>query len=232
MSEQKRKALKKIAKCLELGNSANVNEAAQAIRMAHRLMLKYGLEQDDIEFIKMGKTKSKTLLPTDISSQILKIIRGINRRFGVECVLTNYKGLKQAEFIGAAERAIFAAFAFDIVYREMNQQTGQFRNSFAGTGTSTSEVARRVSSFLAGWLEGALEKLPVLNTDDDHDQRMANYIDKQFENLDRETFKKQLQEAMKALTDDYEKGMKKGRSISVSRPVGGTSAQQELKRLN
>lgn len=205
MSDKKRKALQKIAKCLELGNSANVNEAAQAIRMAHRLMLKYGLEKDDIEFIKMGKTKSATLLPTDISQSILKIIRGINRRFGVECVLTNYKGLKQAEFIGMAERAIFAAFAFDVVYREMNQQTGQFRNSFQGTGTSSSEVNRRVGSFLAGWIEGALEKLPTLTTDDDHDKRMTNYIDREFENLDRETFKQQLQEAMKALTDDYEK---------------------------
>ncbi|AJR08765.1 DUF2786 domain-containing protein [Photobacterium gaetbulicola] len=226
MSEQKRKALKKIAKCLELGNSANVNEAAQAIKMAHRLMLKYGLEQDDIEFIQMGKTKTKTLLPADISQQILKIIRGINRRFGVECVLTNHKGLKQAEFIGVAERAIFAAFAFDIVYREMNQQTGQFRNSFQGTGTSNAEVSRRVSSFLAGWLEGALEKLPELNTDDDHDKRMTNFIDKEFKNLDRETFKKQLQEAMNALTDDYEKGMKKGRAISVNRPVAGEKAFQ------
>ncbi|MGF1702014.1 transcriptional regulator, partial [Photobacterium makurazakiensis] len=140
--------------------------------------------------------------------------------------LTNHKGLKQAEFIGVAERAIFAAFAFDIVYREMNQQTGQFRNSFQGTGTSNAEVARRVSSFLAGWLEGALEKLPELNTDDDHDKRMSNYIDKEFENIDRETFKKQLQEAMKALTDDYEKGMKKGRSISVNRPVGGTNTHK------
>ncbi|MDV5168720.1 DUF2786 domain-containing protein [Photobacterium rosenbergii] len=226
MSEQKRKALKKIAKCLELGNSANVNEAAQAIKMAHRLMLKYGLEQDDIEFIQMGKTKTQTLLPADISQQILKIIRGINRRFGVECVLTNHKGLKQAEFIGVAERAIFAAFAFDVMYREMNQQTGQFRNSFQGTGTSNAEVTRRVSSFLAGWLEGALEKLPELNTDDDHDQRMSNFIDKEFKNLDRETFKKQLQEAMNALTDDYEKGMKKGRSISVNRPVAGEKAFQ------
>ncbi|MDP2514162.1 DUF2786 domain-containing protein [Photobacterium damselae subsp. piscicida] len=231
MSDKKRKALQKIAKCLELGNSANVNEAAQAIRMAHRLMLKYGLEKDDIEFIKMGKTKSATLLPTDISQSILKIIRGINRRFGVECVLTNYKGLKQAEFIGMAERAIFAAFAFDVVYREMNQQTGQFRNSFQGTGTSSSEVNRRVGSFLAGWIEGALEKLPTLTTDDDHDKRMTNYINREFENLDRETFKQQLQEAMKALTDDYEKGMKKGRSISVNRPVGGASAREELKRL-
>ena len=231
MSEQKRKALKKIAKCLELGNSANVNEAAQAIRMAHRLMLKYGLDKDDIEFIQMGKTQSEALLPTDISAQILKIIRGINRRFGVECVLTNHKGLKRAEFLGTAERAIFAAFAFDIVYREMNQQVGQFRNSFAGSGTSNAEVGRRVASFVAGWIEGALEKLPELNTHDDHDQRLSNFIDKEFEHLDRETFKQQLQEAMKGITDDYEKGMKKGRSISVNRPVGGSAHKQELKQL-
>lgn len=213
---------------LRVGNSANVNEAAQAIRMAHRLMLKYGLDKDDVEFIKMGKTKSKTLLPSNVNPQILKIIRGINRRFGVECVLTNYKGLKEAEFIGVAERAIFAAFAFDIVYREMNQQTGQFRNSFAGTGASSGEVTRRVSSFLAGWLEGALEKLPVLSSNDDHEQRLSNYIDKEFENIDRETFKQQLQEAMKGITDDYEKGMKKGRSISVNRPVDGSRPAEKL----
>lgn len=91
----KAKGSKKIAKCLELGNSANVNEAAQAIRMAHRLMLKYGLEKDDIEFIKMGKTQSTHLLPANVGSNILKIIRGINTRFGVEAVLLNHKGLKK-----------------------------------------------------------------------------------------------------------------------------------------
>lgn len=74
----KQKALKKIAKCLELGNSANVNEAANAIKMAHRLMLKYGLDKDDIEFIKMGKTQSTHLLPTNISSTY----------FGLSVVLT------------------------------------------------------------------------------------------------------------------------------------------------
>ncbi|WP_087023551.1 DUF2786 domain-containing protein [Thaumasiovibrio subtropicus] len=231
MSDQRRKALKKIAKCLELGNSANVNEAAQAIKMAHRLMLKYGLDKEDIELIQMGKTVSQTLLPTDVSAQILKIIRGINRKFGVECVLTNHKGLKKAEFIGVAERAIFAAFAFDVVYREMNQQTGQFRNSFAGTGTDTVTVNRRVSSFLSGWLEGAIEKLPELNSNDDYNNKIKNYIDREFENVDRETFKQQLKEAMAALTDDYEKGMKKGRSIRINQPVGGTGPA-DIKRLN
>ncbi|MDA9556453.1 DUF2786 domain-containing protein [Vibrio sp.] len=225
----KQKALKKIAKCLELGNSANVNEAANAIKMAHRLMQKYGLDKDDIEFIKLGKTKSTHLLPTSISSTVLKIIRGINTRFGVEAVLLNHKGLKQCEFIGEADRAIFAAFAFDIIYREMNEQTGQFRNSFAGSGTSNTEVSRRVNSFLAGWIEGALEKLPIITPDDKSNNKINDYIDKEFKNIDRETFKKQLKEAMKNITDDYEKGLKKGRTISVNRPVDGTPSRRLLK---
>nr|WP_086938864.1 DUF2786 domain-containing protein [Thaumasiovibrio occultus] len=229
MSDQRRKALKKIAKCLELGNSANVNEAAQAIKMAHRLMLKYGLDKADIEFIQMGKTISQTLLPTNVSAQILKIIRGINTKFGVECVLTGHKGLKKAEFIGVAERAIFAAFAFDVVYREMNQQVGQFRNGFAGSGTDSITVNRRVASFVAGWIEGAMEKLPELTAGEDQESKIKRYIDKEFENIDRETFKQQLKEAMAAMTEDYEKGMKKGRDIRVNQPVGGESPQSRIK---
>ncbi len=225
----KQKALKKIAKCLELGNSANVNEAAQAIKMAHRLMIKYGLDKDDIEFIKMGKTQSVHLLPTNISSILLRIIRGINTKFGVEAVLLNHKGLKRTEFIGEADRAIFAAFAFDIIYREMNEQTGQFRNSFAGTGTNTTEVTRRVNSFVSGWVEGALEKLPEIIPDDESNKKINDYIDREFKNIDRETFKKQLKEAMKNLTEDYETGLKKGRKLSVNRPVDGAKAPKMLK---
>ncbi|MBF9000112.1 MULTISPECIES: DUF2786 domain-containing protein [Vibrio] len=225
----KQKALKKIAKCLELGNSANVNEAANAIKMAHRLMIKYGLDKDDIEFIKMGKTQSTHLLPANIGSSILRIIRGINTKFGVEAVLLNHKGLKRVEFIGEADRAIFAAFAFDIIYRELNEQTGQFRNSFAGSGTSSNEVTRRVNSFVSGWIEGALEKLPEITPDEESANKINNYIDKEFENLDRETFKKQMQEAIKNLTDDYEVGLKKGRRVSVSRPIDGAQAPKLLK---
>ncbi|HGE6105671.1 TPA: DUF2786 domain-containing protein [Vibrio cholerae] len=225
----KQKALKKIAKCLELGNSANINEAANAIKMAHNLMLKYGLDKDDIEFIKMGKTQSTHLLPAVISSGILRVIRGINTRFGVEAVLLNHKGLKRVEFIGEADRAIFAAFAFDIIYREMNEQTGQFRNSFAGTGTSSLEVTRRVNSFVSGWIEGALEKLPIITPDEDSMNKINSYIDKEFENIDRETFKQQLREAMKNLTEDYETGLKKGRRVSVNRPIHGAQAPKLLK---
>jgi len=225
----KQKALKKIAKCLELGNSANVNEAANAIKMAHSLMLKYGLDKDDIEFIKMGKTQSTHLLPSNISSTLLRIIRGINTRFGVEAVLLNHKGLKRVEFIGEADRAIFAAFAFDIVYRELNEHTGKFRNSFAGTGTSSMEVTRRVNSFISGWVEGALEKLPIIAPDDDSNNKIEDYIDKEFKNIDRETFKQQLREAMKNLTDDYEVGLKKGRTLSVSRPIDGAQAPKLLR---
>ncbi len=229
MSETKHKALKKIAKCLELSNSSNINEAAQAIKMAQNLMRKYGLDQDDIEFIKMGQTIAKTLLPASINKNILKIIRGINTRFGVECVLTNHKGLKKAEFIGDAERSIFAAFAFDIVYREMNEHIGQFKNSLQGSGASQAEVVKRTQAFTFGWLEGALEKLPTIAPEDLNNGKMKNYIDKQFENIDRDTFKQTIKQPTINITNDYEKGMKKGQEVKISQPISG---QKDKKRLN
>ena len=176
----------------------------------------------------MGKTQSSHLLPANISSTLLRVIRGINTKFGVEAVLLNHKGLKRVEFIGEADRAIFAAFAFDIIYRELNEHTGQFRNSFAGSGTGILEVTRRVNSYVSGWVEGALEKLPIITPDDESNNKINNYIDKEFENIDRETFKQQLREAMKNLTADYEVGLKKGRKLSVNRPVGGTQAAKKI----
>ncbi|GAL34203.1 hypothetical protein JCM19240_1111 [Vibrio maritimus] len=143
--------------------------------------------------------------------------------------MLNHKGLKRVEFIGEADRAIFAAFAFDIIYREMNEHTGQFRNSFAGSGTANTEVTRRVNSFVSGWIEGALEKLPVIAPDDESTNKINNYIDKEFKNIDRETFKQQLKEAMKNITADYEVGLKKGRKISVNRPIDGAQAPKLLK---
>ncbi|CAM3429057.1 DUF2786 domain-containing protein [Paraphotobacterium marinum] len=225
----KRKALKKIAKCLELSNSSNINEAAQAIKMAQSLMRKYGLGQDDIDFIGLGKTTSETILPSIINQSILKIIRSINRKFAVECVLINYKGLKKAEFIGVAERAIFAAFAFDIIYREMNQEIGQFKNSLSGSGNEQTVISKRVNSFLAGWIEGAIEKLPQLDTIDNYDKKMSNFIDNEFKNLDREQFKKQMAEAIATMTQDYEKGVQKGKKINIAQPVSSNQPKPKAK---
>ncbi|MFM2485884.1 DUF2786 domain-containing protein [Celerinatantimonas yamalensis] len=230
MSEIRQKALQKIAKCLELGQSANIHEAAQAIRMAERLMRKHGLEQSDIDFIRMGTTRAKQLLPAQPGANILRIIRGINSRFGVEAVLLDHKGLKRLEFVGDAERAIFAAFAFDILYRSMQQEIGSFRTSLVGSGSSAQEQTRRVASFSAGWIEGALDKLPNLNKE--HSDSLDDYLDQQFKNLDRETFKAHLNQAMKQLTPDFESGMKKGKKIAINRPVSGQRAARQLNQTS
>ena len=95
--------------------------------------------------------------------------------------------------------------------------------------TGSLEVTRRVNSFVSGWIEGALEKLPIIAPDDESNNKINNYIDREFKNIDRETFKQQLKEAMKNITADYEVGLKKGRRISVSRPVNGEQARKQLK---
>lgn len=87
-----------------------------------------------------------------------------------------------------------------------------------------------MNSFVSGWVEGALEKLPTITPDDESNNKINNYIDKEFKNIDRETFKQQLKEAMKNLTADYEVGLKKGRKLSVNRPVGGAQAPKKISK--
>ena len=70
----------------------------------------------------------------------------------------------------------------------------------------------------------------MINPDEDSCKKIDDYIDKEFKNIDRETFKKQLKEAMKNLTEDYEVGLKKGRSVSVSRPIDGAQAPKMLRK--
>ena len=79
--------------------------------MVYRLMLKYGLDKDDIDFIKLGKTQSSHLLPSNISSNILRIIRGIQSRFclvGLKMLLT--QGLGAVYYWLSLFSHIFLAF--------------------------------------------------------------------------------------------------------------------------
>lgn len=84
-------------------------------------------------------------------------------------------------------------------------------------------MTRRVNSFVSGWIEGALEKLPIITPDEDSMNKINSYIDKEFENIDRETFKQQLREAMKNLTEDYETGLKK---VAASQSIARFTARK------
>ncbi|NAW98562.1 transcriptional regulator, partial [Vibrio sp. V23_P3S9T160] len=67
------------------------------------------------------------------------------------------------------------------------------------------------------------------SADDESNNKINNYIDKEFQNIDRETFKQQLRDAMKNITADYETGLKKGRKVSVNRPIDGAPAPKRLR---
>lgn len=205
-----------------------MNEAASAIKMAHVLMQKYGLDKEDFELIKMGKTQSHCLLPESIDSHTLRVIRGINSKFGVEAILLSYKGLRRIKFIGEVECAIFAAFAFDVVYREMKEHTGRFRSRLSGSIKFSSKACLRINSFVSGWTEGALEKLPEIAPGKGSKDKIKRYIEREFKTVDRETFRKHLKRKVGSLTEDYELGLQRGREVSVNRPIDKMPPRKQL----
>ena len=58
---------------------------------------------------------------------------------------------------------------------------------------------------------------------------MSNFIDNEFKNLDREQFKKQMAEAIATMTQDYEKGVQKGKKINIAQPVSSNQPKPKEK---
>lgn len=120
----------------------------------------------------------------------------------------------------------------DVLGELMNQLVGDFTNKIR------KELQTNITQNQPKML--SLNKQVILQVDTNLDRPQArrvtfstankinNYIDKEFKNIDRETFKKQLKEAMKNITADYEVGLKKGRKVSVNRGVGGEQARKML----
>lgn len=68
------KYMSRIKKCLELSSSSNAYEAAVALKRAKKLMKKYGLSDDDITLLTVGKTESNTVVPEALPVYLSQLI--------------------------------------------------------------------------------------------------------------------------------------------------------------
>ena len=78
----------RIRKCLELANSSNKNEAANAMRMAQKLLQKYNLTE---EKVLISEILSKQVLNVKIQSYTQHLIYTVARAFGVKPLLVSHR---------------------------------------------------------------------------------------------------------------------------------------------
>ena len=118
----KQAVLEKIKKCLALSKSANEHEAAQAMKQAQALMKKYEVDAVDIALSEVSEKGGDRKMAFKLAMWQWDVAKMVADIFGCE----SYKFRKTMMFFGLGNRAEIAAYAFDVVYRQISAARREF----------------------------------------------------------------------------------------------------------
>ncbi|ATF92816.1 DUF2786 domain-containing protein [Cedecea neteri] len=162
MSINRDKYLTKIKKLLRLAKgTSSPEEAANAMAKAQAYMREYNLSAADVEFSGITEADSSGAPSNAQRSPIYMhaLIDLICKSFGVECYVTgkyrHSRSLKRfVRFYAPGQRAEVAAYAFDVLSRQMMQARKEYQVKHCKRCKPATRIARG-DQFCEGWVYGA-----------------------------------------------------------------------------
>lgn len=166
MSAVDPKILDKIKKCLALGASPNPNEAAVAMRQAHALMKKHGIEAHQVAMAEIGEstTEIRTMSRDKPARWETHLAAVVGKAFGCKLMIGRTlvkSGLRrhlnegQFIFIGQKAQAEVAAYTLDVLARKCKtaRKTWISENLAGLSGRGMKAKATRMGdAFAEGWV--------------------------------------------------------------------------------
>ncbi|HIF5940419.1 TPA: DUF2786 domain-containing protein [Vibrio parahaemolyticus] len=214
------KHLEKIKKCFDLSKSSNPNEAANALAMARKLMRKYGLSDEDIEFIEMGETTSKSRIQRKPVVYVGVLVSEIAKAFQVIPMLeTNFEG-SFPQFIGRKDAAMMAAYAFDVLYRQLMNARRQYLSTLNPRMRKQNKTVR-ADRYCEGWVISVTENLKAEKLPVEEETRIKSYMKHQSQD-GKEPEQAKSMRRKGGSRDDYHSGVLDGSNVQVNTPVHGT----------
>ncbi|HHB9526100.1 TPA: DUF2786 domain-containing protein [Yersinia enterocolitica] len=229
----KEKYLAKIKKLLNLAaKNSNPHEAALALEQAKKLMRQHQLTESDIELMAISEASSKGA-PSHaeiIPKYMATLISVINIAFGVSSYLSptrqpphyHYKNI--VKFYGPAERPQVAAYAFDVMSRQLTSARKTFSTGQRKSLKRSTKIAR-ADMFCEAWVKGAYQVIQRFAVTDDEKELMETY----FQKIGGSEFDKgESREAKKVRGSDDAAiaGYISGRNAELNHGVDGTPMAQ------
>lgn len=230
--DNKEKYLSKIKKLLNLARkSTNASEAASAMRQAQNLMRAHKLTTQDIDLMEISEASSKGAPSNAIKIPgYMQLLIGIIRHaFGVKSYLSWQISKRTVVFYGPDERPQIAAYAFDVLTRQMMSARREFS---AGQRKSIKRTTRsgRADAFCEAWVHGAYQVIEAFTVTPAEKGLMAAYYKKISGDLVSAT----VRPAKKVRGDDGARhaGYVAGTNARLSHGVdGSTSAGQAILQI-
>ncbi|EMB6558643.1 DUF2786 domain-containing protein [Yersinia enterocolitica] len=226
----KEKYLAKIKKLLNLAKrSTNPNEAANALRQAQNLMREHQLNETDVALTEISEASSKGAPSDAISiprymSSLLTVIR---QAFGVQNYLTWQGNKRTIVFYGPNERPQIAAYAFDVLSRQMMSSRRAFSAKQRSNLKRTTKIGR-ADSYCEAWVSGAytvIERFVVTN----HERElMDTYYQRISDGGSWKTVATREAKKVRGVDDAASAGYRAGKNASLHHAVNGTDSQPAL----
>ncbi|TKI08637.1 DUF2786 domain-containing protein [Martelella alba] len=162
INDEAKRYLQKIKKLLSLAQrSTNPHEAASAMSKAQTLMQAHGITRTDVGLADINEVNSQGA-PSNanaIPSYMNNLARVIAKAFGVKYFFSRNNVYRSgmpkrvAVFYGPHERPEIAAYAFDVLTRQLKGARNNFINGLHGN-TKRGNKAARADQFCEGWVIG------------------------------------------------------------------------------
>ncbi|HEC1649373.1 TPA: DUF2786 domain-containing protein [Yersinia enterocolitica] len=231
----KEKYLAKIKKLLNLAKrSTNPNEAANAMSQAQNLMREHGLTAVDIDLMEINEAGSKG---APSHAQAVPKYMGmladiICRAFGVKCYITfkrNYYATAQRQviFYGPNERPQIAAYAFDVLSRQMMKARREYTASMRKSIKASTKIARG-DTFCEGWVIGAYQVIKDFTISDTEATLITAYHRKLQNDIGLQSGDTREAKKCRGSDDASVAGYRAGKDASLHHAVDGTDSQPAL----
>ena len=173
----KQAVLEKIKKCLALSKSANEHEAAQAMKQAQVLMKKYEVDAVDVALSEVSEKGGDRQMAFKLAMWQWNVANMVADIFGCK----SYKLRKTMMFYGLGNRAEIAAYAFDVVYRQISEARREFLKACRARKPANRTYLD--DKFCEGWLVGAWNKVKKFEMSDEEKAVMDGYTEKEHKDM-------------------------------------------------
>lgn len=148
--------LRKIEKCLALSKSSNEHEAAAALRQATKLMQAYNVTPEALAQAKIGTAKANTNAWSRPPAWEMSLLSVIKKAFGCGAIMNigngELKRLTTVEYIGLKHQAELAAYAHDVLRRQVEKARTAYTAGLTEYSTRGAKIAAG-ETFSRGYVE-------------------------------------------------------------------------------
>lgn len=216
--------LQKIKKLMALGKSANQHEAANALRMAQKMMAEHNLTMTDIELQEMGSETVNDINNSEKPPQwAVSLITLVNSTFGVFSVrIFGFNGVK-IQFDGPIDRVQLAGYCYSVLGRLLVKARRDYQ---AGLNKRLKRATKvnRADLYCEGWIRGAASNLRSWALTPEEKALIKLFRDKEHGEL------KQLEgrdsKDVKRDQDARWDGVKDGRLVKINQGLDGNHSDR------